>query len=385
MKLVVFSHKLVWNNPESASGYATDGGFAFHMDAISQIFEQTIVAVPVSSNRVAAGEVNIKGHNLMIFPLENIKGHGLRRKMNYLLWLLKNITIFNRLINEADAVHTPIPSDIGTLGMIMARIKGKPLFVRHCGNWNVQKTMAERFWKWFMERYAGGINVMLATGLQEEQPSKKNENIKWIFSSSLAKAEIGFLASSVPSLSVKFPKLIIVCRMEEEKGVGRVILALDILRKDIPGLHLDIVGDGPALKSFQKSVTDLNLDDRVIFHGKLNHEGVLHIMQQAHFFCYPTTASEGFPKVVLEAMASGLPVLGTKVSAIKALIKNGGGILLENENPETLAAAIRQVLVHPEEYKAMQNAAMRTAGEFDLENWRDAIKTHLQRAWKIQN
>jgi len=325
MKLVVFSHKLVWPSPESPSGYATDGGFAFQMEAISQIFEQTTIAVPVSNKRLSNGEVYIKGSNLRVFPLENIKGHGLSRKINYIPWLLKNVIAFNKLINEADYVHTPIPSDIGTLGMIIANIRNKPLFVRHCGNWNVQKTFAERFWKWFMEKYAGGTNVMLTTGLQEGKPSKKNKNINWIFSSSLKNSEIQTLIKSAPLLDIESPRLIIVCRMEVEKGVDRVISALDILRADFPGLHLDIVGDGPALIKFQQSVKRLKLYDMVSFHGKLNHADVLDIMQHAHIFCYPTAASEGFPKVVLEAMASGLPVLGTSVSAIKALLSKGGG------------------------------------------------------------
>ena len=48
--------------------------------------------------------------------------------------------------------------------MLFAFVLRKPLFVRHCGNWFVQTTAAEHFWKWFMVRFAGGRNVMIATG-----------------------------------------------------------------------------------------------------------------------------------------------------------------------------------------------------------------------------
>jgi len=59
--------------------------------------------------------------------------------------------------------------------------------------------------------------------------------------------------------------------------------------------------------------------------------------------------------------------------------------LLENENPQTLAEAIKKVLRHPDEYKIMQKSALETASHFTLENWRDTIKQHLDKAWKIQN
>jgi len=179
MKLVVFSHKLLWPNPESPTGYATDGGFAFHMDYVSRIFDETIVAVPVSAIRRTQGEVDMNGKRLTIYPLKTLKGSGFRRKINYIPWFIRNVFVFNRLINNADAVHVPIPSDIGTLGMVLANLKNKNLFVRHCGNWLVQATNAEKFWKWFMVKYAGGKNVMLTTGLQSEIPSEKNKNIKF--------------------------------------------------------------------------------------------------------------------------------------------------------------------------------------------------------------
>ena len=383
MKLVVFSHKLVWQNPESTIGYATDGGFAFHMKAISEIFDETIVAVPLSSKRITEGEILFNGHNLSIWPLKNIKGSGFRRKLNYIPWLLKHIYIFNKLINYADAVHVPIPSDIGTLGMLLAKIKNKPLFVRHCGNWMVRKTTAEKFWFWFMERYAGGKNLMLATGMQDSPPSEKNQNIKWIFSSSLTIAEIGYLGKNLPVLNIRSPRLIIVCRMELEKGPGRFIEAISLLSHEYPGIHLDIVGDGPALVKFKKMVEDMNLINNVTFHGKINHEDVLKVLQSAHIFCYPTLASEGFPKVVLEALASGLPVIGTPISAISLLLKNGSGILLTNELPDTLAQGIRKLLNDPGNYSNMQNRALEASRDFSLENWRDIIKNHLQSSWGL--
>jgi len=382
MKLVVFSHKLVWRNQDSPTGYSTDGGFAFQMGAISKIFDQTTIVVPVLLKKMTAGEVHIQGQNLKIVPLENISGHGLRRKINYLFWFIKNVSKFNTLINEADAVHTPIPSDIGTLGMILALIKKKPLLVRYCGNWLVQNTIAEKCWKWLMEKFAGGKNVMLATGLQSEKPSEKNPNIKWIFSSSLTESELNELREKPPKLNINAPRLIIVCRMEEGKGVEQVISAVNLIKDEYPSIRLDVVGDGGELKVFKDIVSKLNLKSHVVFHGKLNHQGVLAALKDAQVFCYPTSF-EGFPKVVLEALASGLPVFATAVSAIPELLKPGGGMILRNNEPETLLQELRELFLSPERYPEMQAYAFETASAFSLEKWGDSIKLHLQKAWNL--
>ena len=74
--------------------------------------------------------------------------------------------------------------------MVLAAVAGKRLFVRHCGDWSRRKTVAEGFWKWFMETYADESNVMLATGGSEAPPSATARDLRWIFSTSLKESEL---------------------------------------------------------------------------------------------------------------------------------------------------------------------------------------------------
>jgi len=380
MKLLVISHKLVWRNSNSSSGFATDGGFPFQMNSISQLFEKTIIAVPALANKSPKGEILMEGKNLSIYPLSSIKGSGILRKLRYIPWMFVHVLLLNKLINEADAVHVPIPSDIGTLGMILAKFKNKRLFVRYCGNWNYQSTKAEKLWKGFMERFAGGNNVMLATGLQGNVPSVKNRNIHWIFSSSLTKEEIDKLTQKKPLLDPKAPKLIIVCRMVESKGVKNLIDSIKILKERFPKIHLYLVGDGEDLEKFKDYVIGLDINENITFEGKLNHEDVITALQNAHIFCFPSK-SEGFPKAVLEALACGLPVVANPISAIPELLNSGAGILLENDQPETIAFQVLNILHNPNQYLVMQNEGLNIASKFSLENWRDTIKLYLEQAW----
>src|SRR5215475_12513453 len=161
MHLVVFSHKPCWRSANSLTGFATDGGFPFQMSALSELFDTTTVVVPCYRVTDPTGEIPLTGRNLSIAAVTPPMGAGLWRKLGLPLWLMRNCPTLLNLIWRADAVHTPIPGDLGTIAMLLAFVFRKRLLVRHCGNWFVQKTLAERFWKWFMEAFAGGNSVML--------------------------------------------------------------------------------------------------------------------------------------------------------------------------------------------------------------------------------
>jgi glycosyltransferase involved in cell wall biosynthesis len=243
----------------------------------------------------------------------------------------------------------------------------------------VQKTKAERFWKWFMERFAGGRNVMLATGGGSELPSSHNPNIHWIFATSLREQELKACARRR-----EYPdkvRLIIACRQKKNKGTDVVIGSLPLILKDFPGTTLDVVGDGPALTEFKALAATLGVDNHITFHGKVEHGTVIRLLQQAGLLCYPTTASEGFPKVVHEALACGLPVITTPVSVLPQLIGTGCGILIEQASPTAVAQAVRACLSDSAHYSAMSAQAIGTAGRYSLEAWRNTIGASLRAAW----
>jgi glycosyltransferase involved in cell wall biosynthesis len=384
MKLVVISHKVCWNSPNAPEKYQTDGGFPLQIKAISELFDETKVLVPCEQLPNNDGVSPLSGRNLTVSPLSVPKGKGLRRKLNFPFWLVKNCLIIWREICIADAVHAPIPGDVGTIGMLSALLLKKPLFVRHCGNWLVQRTVAEQFWKWTMEKFAGGRNVMLATGGNDAAPSLSNANIKWIFATSMSRAEINNAAARQFPSDGKL-KLIIACRQENRKGTKIVIESLPQILTKFPKATLDVVGGGALLETLKAQAKDLKLEDKITFHGKVKHARVVELMKQAHVFCYPTSASEGFPKVVLEALAAGLPVITTRVSVLPQLINQDCGILLDAPTAENLTEAVGKICADAQQYQRMSGAAINTAQNYSLENWRDFIGETLRKAWHVSS
>ena len=381
MKLTVFSHKCCWSSAAARSGYATNGGFPFQIKALSQLFEATRVVVPCIGSSRHPGEVPLIGHNLTVVPLTVPLGTGARRKLALPFWLLRNGTTLLREALQAQAVHAVIPGDIGTFGMLLAWGLRKPLLVRHCGNWLVQRTAAEHFWRWFMERSAGGRNIMLATGGGSSPPSRLNERVHWVFSTSLTAEELAACASVRDAPTDGGPQLITVSRQIREKGTEIAIRSLSLLVDDYPSVRLHVVGDGPDLVDLRRVAAELGLERQVIFHGQVGHDEVLRLLRSADIFCLPTSASEGFPKAVLEALACGLPVITTRVSVLPHLLATGCGVLLDQASPEALARAVRVCLEEPSRYRAMSERAVSTARQHSIEGWRETIGGFVCRAW----
>jgi hypothetical protein len=235
VKLLVVSHKPCWRSAASPSGFATDGGFPFQMRALSELFDRTTLLVPCAPSGPADGELPLTGTQLSVVPLTMPAGTGWLRKMAIAPWLLRNLPALWRAVGAADAVHAPIPGDVGTFGMLLAIARGKPLFVRHCGNWLEPRTAAEHAWKWAMQRLAGGRNVMLATGGTADPPSTINPAVRWIFSTTLNAEELA--ASAVERQGPAAGRLLIACRQDREKGADLVLESLALVRRhDDPGI-----------------------------------------------------------------------------------------------------------------------------------------------------
>ena len=225
---------------------------------------------------------------------------------------------------------------------------------------------------------------MLATGGSADAPSQRNKNIKWIFSTSLRREQI---ESNKPHMlpDSGHIRLAIVCRQEPRKGTDVVIKSLPDILKMFPNASLDVIGDGSRLLECQKMAEHLGLSGSITFHGKLEHSEVLAILKQTHIFCFPTDASEGFPKAVLEALASGVPVITTRVSVLPELMKSGCGMLINSPSSSELAETVNRICSNKKKYHEMSTAAIETAKQYSLEGWKDRLGEILRRSWDVKS
>jgi glycosyltransferase involved in cell wall biosynthesis len=140
-----------------------------------------------------------------------------------------------------------------------------------------------------------------------------------------------------------------------------LIKAVSLL-KDIE-MTVHIGGDGKLLSTFMDLAGELEVSGRCIFYGEIKPENIQDFYSKLDFYILPSR-DETFGVVVIEAMACGLPVIATKCGGPEEIISKESGILIEKENPEELAQAIRFVAGNPGSFnrKAIRNYVLKKFG-----------------------
>ncbi len=148
----------------------------------------------------------------------------------------------------------------------------------------------------------------------------------------------------------RVPRIVSVGRLVEQKGFDRLVRACRRLADAGVAFTCEIIGDGPLEKRLAALVAELGLDGRVTLAGRLFQEEVVARYASADvfaLFCVPASDQDrdGIPNVLIEAMASELPVVSTRFSGVPELVVDGEtGILVEPDDEAAQAEALRRLL-----------------------------------------
>jgi glycosyltransferase involved in cell wall biosynthesis len=157
--------------------------------------------------------------------------------------------------------------------------------------------------------------------------------------------------------------------MVQRKGIDKIIRIADELRKwDVVFL---LVGDGPERKKYQDEVEEMALRSKVRFLGF--RQDVPKLYQASDIFLLPAEG-EGLPGVVMEAMASGLPVVASNIPCIPDLIDNKeSGLLCDKDNVEEFTQAVKLLMRDQPKAKALAANALKKIKDFE---WKKIIKKY---------
>jgi glycosyltransferase involved in cell wall biosynthesis len=142
-------------------------------------------------------------------------------------------------------------------------------------------------------------------------------------------------------------RLLFVGRLVPEKGVLVLLWALAALRER--GLQVDavLVGDGPYRDQLEREAHRLGVAGQLTFTGALTGAAIAPQYRDADVFCLPSFA-EGLPVVLMEAMASGVPVVATAIAGVRELVHDGeSGLLVSPGRADELAGALAVMLAEP--------------------------------------
>jgi glycosyltransferase involved in cell wall biosynthesis len=137
--------------------------------------------------------------------------------------------------------------------------------------------------------------------------------------------------------------VLFVGRVVAAKGVRELLTAWLELAKRDPQIAVAFVGDGPLVPELQRSASTAGSSARAHFPGAQSAAGVAEWMRACDVFCLPSH-TEGYPNVLVEALACGRPVVATSVGGIPEIVDGGNGVLTPIGDTARLAAALRSAL-----------------------------------------
>lgn len=276
-------------------------------------------------------------------------------------------------LRTADVVQVRCPGSLGMYGLLAASTWKGVKWAKYAGNWAASGRMAvsHRFQRdWLRRGLLGG--PVTVNGSWPGQPGY----VYTFDNPSLALDELVIARDAALTKQLQEPiQMVYVGRIAVEKGLGIALQVVQSLRDG--GVHarrvnvtFDVLGDGPARARFETQAHQMGLDGVVRFHGWVPHQRVCEALRDAHFILLPSWASEGWPKVLSEAMAYGVVPIASQVSAIpQVLAEVGTGAALPFDDVSGYVRAIHEIVDRPGAWEEMVRAGLRAAPRFTFERY----------------
>lgn len=159
--------------------------------------------------------------------------------------------------------------------------------------------------------------------------------------------------------------VLFVGRLEQRKGLPTLLEAYAELRRRRANVRLVVAGDGPGRWGYERYVESEAIPD-VLFLGHVEAKMLPRCYASADVFCAPAVGRESFGIVLLEAMASGVPVLASAIQGFSQVVSHGeDGLLVRTGDAEAWAAALDGILADDQRRRVMARAGLRKSQRYD--------------------
>lgn len=278
-----------------------------------------------------------------------------------------------RAMQKADHIHLRCPGNIGLLGcFIQILFPHKPKTAKYAGNWDPDSPQP---WSYKLQRRILS-NTFLTRNMQVLVYGKwegSSANIKPFFTATYRESD---KVPVVPRSLQGTIRFLFVGTLAPGK---RPMYAAEIIRQLSPAynVQLEMYGEGKERAELENYIVKHHLQDKIILKGNQSESEVRQAYQSAHFMILPSQ-SEGWPKVVAEAMFWGCVPLASRVSCVPDMLGNGKRGLLLEMDPENDIHRIEAVLAHAAEYRSLAENAIDWSRQYTLDVFEHEIRQLLK-------
>lgn len=364
--LLVVSHTP--HHREASGRVVGFGATVRELDVLASLFGRVVHLAPCEHGEGPSSALPYRAPNLEILPLPATGGPRLRDKVA----ILRHSPAFWRelaaQVEQADLVHVRAPANVAWLAMLAhPRLPHRPWWVKYAGNWRPEggtEAFSYRRQRAWCARPRPGVRVTV-NGRWPDQPA----HVVTFRNPCLHRDELERATAVGASKELSTPvRLLYVGRIEEPKGAPRALATLARLRARGIDARLDLAGGGPLREALEAEARAFGEACR--FHGELPRPALDGLYAEAHFLVLPTRSSEGWPKVLAEAMAWGaLPLAGDVSSIPQILGELAVGRALPAADPELFAGAVADYSSDPGRYRVETRRAALAAAEFTYDRY----------------
>jgi len=323
MKLLIISHTEHYQNSEGEIvGW---GPTIREINFLATKFDQIYHCAPLHEGTAPPSSITYTSSNIRFVKLKPSGGSGVVDKLSVFLRAPHNIRVVRDVLKQVDVFQLRVPTGMGVymIPYLNLFVKNKGWF-KYAGNWAQENPPLG----YAIQRYL----------LKKQTERKVTINGKWpdqpdnciTFENPCLTNEELIVGKEIINKKDYTGKLnfCFVGRLESAKGVKRILEVFkDIGVNNRVGV-IHFVGDGPEIDSFKDISKSIPVE--VQFHGFLSRSNVAEVMKECHVFLLPSTASEGFPKVIAEAANYGCLSVVSNVSSIGQYVKDGeNGFLVD--------------------------------------------------------
>ncbi|HUK34071.1 MAG TPA: glycosyltransferase [Vicinamibacterales bacterium] len=332
-----------------------EGSFARYVDSLAPYFDEVSLCVPSIDHPSGEGTA-VRSSNVTVALLPPFEGPA-QFYPRLPLVLPKLMT----WVRGLDVLHCRIPTPAASFAFAFARMVGKPAFVLIVGDLRaLLPTMPYRgikkaIWRAYTEFEEWGVQTMADRSLAfanggalTQKHSHDGRQVVQTTTTTISTTDIATRADTCGSRPIK---ILTVSRIDPRKGLRVLPAAIERLTALGIDATIDIVGPSigrPGEDEKRAIAADAEarqLSSRVNIVGAVPLDRLLPLYRQYDVFVLPTLPGEGIPRVLLESMTSGTPIVTTRVSGIPSLITHEmNGLLVDDTSADAVAHAIARVV-----------------------------------------
>ncbi len=357
------SHKLKENNIFSYEPYVRE------MNLWIPHASEVQIMAPIAAEAITNIDTSYSHKNINIIPITAFDMLSIKGALKTMWFLPRTAYRIYKSMLWADHIHLRCPGNIGLIGcFVQLLFPNKPKTAKYAGNWDpkAKQPWSYRLQKWLLSNTFLTKNIKVL--VYGEWPNQ-TKNIVPFFTASYAEKEINNNHGHAEPVEANF---IFVGALTKGKQPLLSVEVIKKLKEKGHKAHLDIYGEGPERSTLAQYIAVNELGNEVVLHGNCDKEILKKAYQQAHFLLF-ISQSEGWPKVVAEAMFWGCLAITSKVSCIPYMLANGERGALVNANADEIVAVVEGYLQHPEKYNEQTKNAMEWSRKFTMEKFEEGI------------